>query len=37
MYTAHAQVQAIAMGRLKMITPDPARIQYPESIQPVAP
>jgi cell division protein FtsL len=32
MYTAHAWVEAIAVGRLKMITPDPARIQYPDSI-----
>jgi cell division protein FtsL len=27
MYTAHAQVEAFATGRLRMITPDPATIQ----------
>jgi cell division protein FtsL len=26
-YTAHAKVEAIAVSRLKMIAPDPARIQ----------
>jgi cell division protein FtsL len=30
MNTAHAQVEAIATGRLKMVTPDPARIQLVE-------
>jgi cell division protein FtsL len=37
MYTAHAQVEAIAVGRLKMVPPDPARIEYPESLPPEAP
>jgi cell division protein FtsL len=27
MYTAHAQVEAFATGRLHMVAPDPARIQ----------
>jgi cell division protein FtsL len=27
MYTAHAQVEAFATGRLRMVTPDPATIQ----------
>jgi cell division protein FtsL len=27
MYTAHAQVEAFATGRLRMVTPDPAKIQ----------
>jgi cell division protein FtsL len=27
MYSAHAKVEAIALGRLNMVSPDPARIQ----------
>jgi cell division protein FtsL len=34
MYSAHAQVEAIAIGRLKMITPDPARIRLVELVAP---
>jgi cell division protein FtsL len=30
MHTAHAEVEAIATTRLKMVTPDPARIQLVE-------
>jgi cell division protein FtsL len=30
MYTAHAQVEAIAVTRLHMVAPDPARIQLVE-------
>jgi cell division protein FtsL len=26
-YSAHAQVEVIAVGQLRMVTPDPARIQ----------